>query len=143
MFIIRITLHCSMQLQLLKLLDHVHLKKEQQHVFKRMQKVFIYEMNLKLYHTTNSWKRVHLYSIERKVRRHACRPLTNISENMDTTYIIPVCSNTFPSVSYIWYDILVMFLPLLLYKVMKHFYKSKLKLESGALNMFYSFVIVV
>lgn len=29
------------------------LKKELQHVFKRMRSVFKYEMNLKLYHTTN------------------------------------------------------------------------------------------
>lgn len=43
-----------------------------------------------------------LFYLKEKTRRHVCRPLTNIFENMEITYIIPVCSNyTFISQFYL------------------------------------------
>lgn len=50
----RVNLHNSLHLQLPRRLDHVRSKQELLQVFKRMRRVFIYEINLKLYRTTNS-----------------------------------------------------------------------------------------
>lgn len=49
MFLVWNTLHCFLQLQLLRQLDHVSLKRN---CFKSMHRVCIYELILELYHTT-------------------------------------------------------------------------------------------
>lgn len=77
--------------------------------------------------------------LKRKARVHVCRLLTNISENMDTTYIIPVCSNyTYINVTLY----LVMFPPFCIKTLWKISTNIIIDCNQGLLvDMFYSFVV--